>query len=56
MKHSNDVQNILSQYGNTDMKFSKVGYSIAVCIFLSHKCVHFEKNIMYKKCSMLNRY
>ena len=43
MKHLNDVQNILSQYWNTDMKISKVGYSIAECIFLSHKCVHFEK-------------
>ena len=43
MKHLNDVQNILTRYWNTDIKISKVGYSIAECIFLSQKCVHFEK-------------
>ena len=43
MKHLNDVQNILTRYWNTGIKISKVGYSIAECIFLSQKCVHFEK-------------
>ena len=43
MKHLNDVHDILPQYCSTDIKISKNGYSIAECIFLSHKCVHFEK-------------
>ena len=57
MKNLHDVQNILSRYSNTDIKISKASYSISVCIFLSHQmCTFREKNIMYKKCSMLNRY
>ena len=43
MKHLYDVHDILPQYCSTDIKISKNGYSIAECIFLSHKCVHFEK-------------
>ena len=46
MKNLHDVQNILSRYSNTDIKISKASYSISVCIFLSHKCVHFEKKIL----------
>ena len=57
MKNLHDVQNILSRYSNTDIKISKASYSISVCIFLSRQmCTFREKNIMYKKCSMLNRY
>ena len=52
MKHLHDVQNILSRYSNTDIKISKASYSISVCIFLSHKCVHFEKCIRNVACKI----